>query len=676
MITINDADSMCQRHVAVFEQAIDLFTPKAGWAWITVIAENTDSLQLLVSGTVCTRLRKAHRKDNKVATWVFHVSSEGPVSLGGLQSDMHLNCHMGTLPEPLGKIFARAKRKQRSAIGQILGTFCQNPPALEAPYRIFSDVQSFDILHCCATLARRLGLFEIEIVALENALNIKASPNLKRLLSYAYANAQNYRCAAIAAERAIEANPQIVNGSFQSHLAELRAYADLGKELMQLAKLERRPAEAVQNIAYCLHSAPPYREGGYAMRSHALARAIIDEGRNLAAFARPGFPSDGASPAECPAGLRSVDGIHYHFENGFGRRGRAYSYIAEAADYFYHMFKTHDIGIVHAATNFWTALPAAIAAHRIGLPFIYEVRSFWAITREARTPGFTKTAQGRRDEELEDIVLALADEVISLNTEMCNRVREKVGDPDRITVVPNSVDINKFVPETASPSLARQHGITKRDVVIGYLGAMLDYEGIDLLIEAVAPLIKAGNALKLLIVGANPNKISELTSVEYRLYQQIQHHGMENQIIIVNRVPSQDVAAYYHLFDICAYPRRGYEVCELVTPLKPLEAMASGKTLIGSDVRGLLDIIQPEHTGLVFENGNISQLRLTLERAINDEGLRHRLGQSAREFAKNERNWKTAAKKVDSVYRHVETKRSVSGENLENRITKHFGKPE
>ena len=498
----------------------------------------------------------------------------------------------------------------------------------------------FTLARAAVKALRRSGHFAAEAAMLAHAGTIKPSPRLALLRAMALINANNFPAA-----RRVADGADGDGKDFVGLIDELRAFETVTEELAATAGAPRTAAASAR-IAYCLHNALPYAHGGYAMRSHALALALQAGGREMRLYARPGFPVDTEGWAGAVDDKADVDGLIYRFDTRFGRRGRAYAYVAEAADHYERVFADDGIGVVHAATPFWTALPAGIAARRLGLPFVYEVRSFWAVTREAREPGFARTPQAQRDTALERIALALADRVVTLNGAMRDHLGEYGVAPDRIEIAPNSVDTERFVPAPRDPALAARHGIGADDVVIGYFGAMLGYEGLDLLVEAAAPLVDADPHLHLLIVGADPGRRAVPGTLEHDLAARITGPRMA----LVDRVPPDEGPAYYNLLDICAYPRRGDTVCELVSPLKPLEAMASGKAVIVSDVGGMRDLVDDGHTGLSVPCEDIGALREAIAHLAANRDERARLAAAARGFVIAERRWAAAAGAVSRCY--------------------------
>jgi len=109
------------------------------------------------------------------------------------------------------------------------------------------------------------------------------------------------------------------------------------------------------------------------------------------------------------------------------------------------------------------------------------------------------------------------------------------------------------------------------------------------------------------------------------------------------RVPHEQVAAYYSLIDIAPFPRKPWPVCEMVSPMKPLEAMAMEKAVVVSDVAALAEMVDRGRYGLMFAKGDVSALADALQRLLTEADLRQRLGAEGRRNVLQNRTWKAAA---------------------------------
>lgn len=389
----------------------------------------------------------------------------------------------------------------------------------------------------------------------------------------------------------------------------------------------------------------PYTSVGYATRSHGLALGIKNAGWDIRPYTRPGFPFDLKPELEGQTlpNQDKIDGIVYRRIFDIGRKGMSeVEYMLSAVRLVEEIIKEEQPEIVHAASNYITALPALIAARRLGVPFIYEVRGFWEITRSSRDDGFENTTKYRFMQFYEGITARHADRVVTITTAMKEELIARGVLEKCIDIAYNSVDPDRFFPRPPNKTLAASLGIPEGVPVIGYVGSFVDYEGLDDLVTACAGLKTTGHDFRLLLVGDG--------AVLDDLKRQVEDTGLADKTIMTGRVPHEVVEDYYTLIDITPFPRKPWEVCELVSPLKPYEAMALSKAVVVSNTRALSEIVTHGTNGLHFEKGNVADLQQTLARLVRDHTLRKTLGTMAREWVLEQRTWDTAGKVCAKSY--------------------------
>lgn len=299
--------------------------------------------------------------------------------------------------------------------------------------------------------------------------------------------------------------------------------------------------------------------------------------------------------------------------------------------------------ILHAHSPVLNALPALWAGHRLGVPVVYEVRASW----EDAAVDHGVTAQGslryRASRALETFAMRHADRI----TTICDGLRDEIAargvSRDRITVIPNAVDSDEFtlrsVPDASLRAELGLDGMT----VIGFAGSFYGYEGLDLLIEALAILAADHPALRLLLVGGGPQ--------EANLKAMAVTRGLADRVVFAGRVPHAEVTRYYGLIDVLAYPRRSMRLTEIVTPLKPLEAMAQGRMLVASDVGGHRELVKDGETGFLFPAGDAGALARTIGSVLGHREEWPRIRANARRFVENERTWARSVARYAEVYR-------------------------
>ena len=215
-------------------------------------------------------------------------------------------------------------------------------------------------------------------------------------------------------------------------------------------------------------------------------------------------------------------------------------------------------------------------------------------------------------------------------------------DESRITVIPNAVDVERFDYDTPRDiELEAQYQLHGKPV-IGFIGSFYAYEGITDLINVFPRVLKEIPELRLLLVGGGPCH-DEVQSL-------IKQHGLEESVICTGRVPHEQVSRYYSLVDAFCYPRLPMRLTELVTPLKPLEAMAQGKIVIASDVGGHRELIADGETGFLFRRGSRDALAAAIVEAFSDRGMWPQLKSAGRHFVESERCWPNSVARYAEVY--------------------------
>lgn len=309
------------------------------------------------------------------------------------------------------------------------------------------------------------------------------------------------------------------------------------------------------------------------------------------------------------------------------------------------LIATFQPDILHAHSPVLNALPAVRAGRRHGVPVVYELRALWEDAAVDHGTTREGSLRYRASRALETYALRRVDHVTTICEGLRSEIVARGIAPERVTVIPNAVDTAAFrFGAPADGGLRRKLGL-ERATVIGFAGSFYGYEGLDLLIDAMARLKPSHGDLRLLLVGGGPQ--------EAALRAQVQAQRLEREVIFTGRVPHDDVQRYYELIDVLAYPRLRIRLTELVTPLKPLEAMAQGRVLVASDVGGHRELVRDGETGYLFPAGHASSLAQAIERALVARDDWPRLTRQARRFVENERTWKSSVSRYAAVYAGV-----------------------
>ena len=400
-------------------------------------------------------------------------------------------------------------------------------------------------------------------------------------------------------------------------------------------------------IAYIASSSSPYAVSGYATRTHGVASGYQQNGFDVHVITRPGFPLDFGpfrsklTDAEVPVG-QDFDGIRYHRILQPSRRNTlSIDYINNAIEPIELKLRELCPEVVIAASDYVNSLPALIAARRAGLRFIYEVRGMWELTKASRVAGFEDTAEFAVSQTLETFVCRNSDKVLTLTDPMMQNLVDRGVSPDLVALMPNGVSAESIEVPKRSEALRRALGLRPDVLTIGYIGSIVEYEGLQDLAMACVEVARKGLDFNLLIVGEEKADTSGQTPITSQIDSLFRSAGIEDRLFMPGRVPLSEVEAHYSLVDISPIPRLPFQVCELVSPIKPVEALAYGKTLIVSDVKALEYFVQDGSTGLMFPKGDVQALANQLERAIGNAELRNRLRESGMTFVRNAHTWST-----------------------------------
>lgn len=351
--------------------------------------------------------------------------------------------------------------------------------------------------------------------------------------------------------------------------------------------------------------------------------------------------------------MEEIDGIRYHrtlppISNPLTERIDGRPYAKEMLEINHLRSRIVDVArrerpdIIHAHSSILCGIPGYLAARQLGLPFVYEIRAFWedaAVDAGTNAEGtFKYTAIQRAETEL----AKRADALIGICQGIKNELIRRGLPSDDVFVVPNGVETDRFEPIPCDDALKEKYGLGGKTVV-GYIGTFASFEGVRYLVQALIQLIKSGrDDIRGLIVGTGPtyDAVKQLT-IDAGLTDKILHPG---------KVPHSEVKALYSIVDILAYPRDSQRITELVTPLKPLEAMAMEKAVIGSDVGGLKELIEDGVTGLLHRHEDASDLAAKIALLTDDPALRARLGKSGREHMLKTRDWRRIIETHFAVY--------------------------
>ena len=387
------------------------------------------------------------------------------------------------------------------------------------------------------------------------------------------------------------------------------------------------------------HSLP--LQSGYTFRTRAILRSQIARGWAVAAVTGPRY--NAAEPAE-----QTIDGLDFHRTPPVASAPSPVSEwreITALATRVEQVARTFRPDVIHAHSPVIDALAALRAGRRTGLPVLYEIRAFWEDAAVGNGTGREGSLRYRATRALETWAVRRADAVAVICEGLRGDLIARGIDPAKIMVSPNGVDMTTFgTPAPRDAALAAQLGLDGADVV-GFIGSFYDYEGLDDLIAAMPALVTRRPNATLLLVGGGP--------MEDALRLQAAASPVAGAIRFIGRVPHTEVERYYGLVDVLAYPRKRMRLTDLVTPLKPLEAMAQGRLVAASDVGGHRELIRDGDTGTLFAPDDPAAIATALDSLFADRTGWDARRARGRAFVEQDRNWSSNISRYAPVYQRL-----------------------
>lgn len=386
---------------------------------------------------------------------------------------------------------------------------------------------------------------------------------------------------------------------------------------------------------------------GYAQRSRSIVIAQLQHGMEPSVITSPLHQIDDPLASDT-----TFDGVRYfRTPHNPGLAGRAiqakWPLFRELAvvqllrNRIKSLLKSESFDIVHAHSPALCGLAAAQAARSFRIPFVYEVRAFWedaAVDQQKKEQNSLHYILARR---LETYVVRRADAVVGIARSILQDLEARGIASERLFHVPNGVDTLRFVPRARNSGLAAALGLNGAPT-LGFIGTLFPWEGIAWLVRAAVALRNRGAVFNMLIVGDGP-EAGEIRKA-------IQENDAGSYIFYPGRVPHEQIESYYSVIDVLVYPRPSTRLTELVTPLKPLEAMALGKAVLGSDIGGVRELVESEVTGVLFKPSDVLDFERQAMRLLQDPEFRRLLGDRARQRVAADKDWKVLARTYESVY--------------------------
>lgn len=397
-------------------------------------------------------------------------------------------------------------------------------------------------------------------------------------------------------------------------------------------------------VLYAVGMSPISISNGYTSRTHGVATGLTEQGAEVLVAPLPGKPWDKGPqpgfrvPKDHHRYLRQINGVTYSHNPGIRAwEGDLDIFLQASTDAYVREAMIEKPEYILAASNYLSALPALTASRRLGIPFVYEMRGFWEVSAASVNPGWEESDQYKLDRKFELFVAQQADQVVVITEEMRADLTQRGVSAKKIHVAPNCVDVEKFAPLGKDNVLLKKLGFTSPHLpVVGFAGSVTSYEGLDYVVEALSEIHKQGIEFNFLIIGSG-KFLPQIKELVTKL-------DLDGRTRYVTGIPNKEMPVYLSAIDIFPIARKSLPVTELVSPIKPLEAMAVGGIVLLSDVspqRVYYDDFGQRARS--FTKDNVQSLTEQLKALIKtspDE--RRRMGTHARQWIRENRQWSDA----------------------------------
>lgn len=470
-------------------------------------------------------------------------------------------------------------------------------------------------------------------------------------------------------DQALEVLAHARGGTARRLLRRIRSERELlqsphsAQALPQSATPARPPFHSKPGcVVHLVTNSLPHTNAGYTTRTQQILLAQKALGLDPHAITRLGHPvAQGVLTARR---MDVVDGIRYHrLLPLWGIPGDAQRAMARAIDHAAVLMRTLRPAVLHAATNHANGQLALALRDRFGIPVVYEVRGFleesWA-SRAEDPLAARHSDRFQLERELETQIMASADLVTTLGPAMRDEIIARGIPANRIILAPNGVD-DRFLAQGAHPTDITDATETAEDLraqwatpglpTIGTVSTLYAHEGLDTLLRAAALLKEQGSPVHVLLIGDGP---------ERRNLEVLAHDlGIADTTTVTGRIPFHQVHRYYLALDVFCVPRTAARVSDLVTPLKPVEAMASGIPVVASDVGGLRDLLvdpasganpSGQRYGVLVKPEDPHDLATAVAGIVADPAAAAEMASRAHRWVAENRTWAQVARTYRAAY--------------------------
>jgi glycosyltransferase involved in cell wall biosynthesis len=288
-------------------------------------------------------------------------------------------------------------------------------------------------------------------------------------------------------------------------------------------------------------------------------------------------------------------------------------------------------------------------ARRHGIPHVLEVNA--PLVPEASR--YRRLANRSLAAAVEGFLFCMTDHVVAVSEAVKSYVCA-VAPATPVTIVPNGVDLARFGETGTAVETDASTADSKRDFVVGFVGSVRPWHGVDLLVDAVGELAREHPRVRLQIVG-------QADALRPELETRARERGIADRTTFTGPVPFDEIPAMIKGMDAVAAPYPALEGFYF-SPLKIFEYMAAGRPIVASAIGQLTEILRHEKTALLVPPGDPGALKDALLRLVRDRDLGRRLGLAAAAEARSRHGWNRRMADIGAIFAGLtrDTGRGVS----------------
>ena len=394
-------------------------------------------------------------------------------------------------------------------------------------------------------------------------------------------------------------------------------------------------------VLHILDHSKPYFSG-YAFRSDYILQNLRAHGIDVVVLTSP-------KHNKMSEEIEVLEGIKYYRINWDMNSWRFFSkpyfkefkQITKMTRKILSVARSEKVDVIHAHSPSLNGLPAYCVSKKLKIPVIYDARAFWEDAAVDHGTFSFNSFKYKISRFIETQLFKKVNWVFTICESMKSEIVNRGCPEDKVTIIPNGVDVEKFVPMEPNKTIIEKYGL-KDKFILGFIGSFYHYEGVEDLVKLMMIISSDKKNVRLLLVGGGPdfNKINNL----------ILENNLTENIVLTGKVPHTEILDYYSVIDVLIYPRKKIRLTELVTPLKPLEAMAMEKIVIGSDVGGIKELITDGENGLIFSSGDLQELRDIIYSLMKNKKMFSNIKKNARQEVLTNRNWFNITKNYVDTY--------------------------